>query len=164
MFRSKAYILVAGVVAVVATAAAVATAQKPAEHLAINAAELKWGPAPPGLPPGAQAAVIEGDPSKAGEPFAVRIKAPDGFKVPPHWHPSDERVVVLSGTLMIGLGEKMDASKAHSLTAGGYARMPKEVRHFAAVKGETIFQVSGMGPFEITYVNPNDDPRKKKTQ
>ncbi|MGH8565682.1 MAG: hypothetical protein ACREXW_16960 [Gammaproteobacteria bacterium] len=37
---------------------------------------------------------------------------------------------------------------------------PKAVRHFVWAKGETVIQVSGMGPFEINYVNPADDPRK----
>lgn len=131
-----------------------------ANHLVVTPDKFKWGPAPPGLPPGAQLAVVEGDPSKAGAYFAFRAKFPDGYKVPPHWHPTDERIVVLQGALVLGMGERFDSTSGHELPVGSYALMPKDVRHFAWAKGETVIQVSGMGPFEITYVNPSDDPRK----
>jgi len=122
--------------------------------------DLKWGPAPPGLPAGAQLAVLSGDPSKAG-PFTIRLKAPDGYKIMPHWHPTDENLTVIEGTFVIGTGEKFDQSAAHEMTAGSFARMPKETRHYAWTKGETVVQVHGAGPFEIIYVNPTDDPRKQ---
>ena len=157
--------VVSAVVAVAAVAAfRTVVGQTPAAHTIINASEIKFAPGPEGLPPGAQFAVLEGDPSKAGAPFAIRAKMPDGYRVPPHWHPTDEKIVVLSGTLMLGMGDKVDmkAMKAmHGLTAGGFANMPANARHYAAAKGETIIQVYGTGPFAITYVNPNDDPRKK---
>jgi anti-sigma factor ChrR (cupin superfamily) len=149
--------------AVTAGALRTVVAQKPAEHTVINVAEMKWQPGPPGLPPGAQLAVLEGDPSKAAA-FAMRLKVPDGYKVPPHWHPTDERIVVIQGTFMIGVGDKVDMPSMHTVTAGGFARMPAKTRHYAAMKGETILQIYGTGPFEITYVNPADDPRKKKTE
>jgi quercetin dioxygenase-like cupin family protein len=163
--QNKAKVCIVGAMASVLTVGALraVTAQQPPKHTAINTADLKWGAGPPGLPPGAQLAVLEGDPSKAGQ-FAIRLKVPDGYKVPPHWHPTDERVVVLQGTLLLGLGDKVDMPSMHTLTAGAYARMPAKTNHYAAAKGETTFQVSGMGPFEITYLNPTDDPRKKKTE
>jgi quercetin dioxygenase-like cupin family protein len=131
-----------------------------ASHIMVTPEQMKWGPAPPAIPPGAQAAVIEGDPSKPGSAFAVRLKFPDGYRVPPHWHPADEKVVVLQGTLGMGLGEKFDPAAGHELPAGSYAVMPTGVRHFAWAKGETVIQVSAVGPFEVNYVNPADDPRK----
>jgi quercetin dioxygenase-like cupin family protein len=132
-----------------------------AKHVAVRPDAIKWGPAPPGLPPGAQMAVLVGDPTKAGAPYVTRAKLPDGYKVPPHWHPSDENVTVLQGTLLMGQGEKFDPSKAEELPAGSFMRMPKTMRHFAVAKGETIIQLHGTEPFEINYVNPADDPRKK---
>ena len=90
----------------------------------------------------------------------MRAKMPDGYKIPPHWHPTDERIVVLQGTLGMGMGEKFDAGAGRELPTGSYAVMPAGARHFAWAKGETVIQVSGVGPFEITYVNPADDPRK----
>jgi quercetin dioxygenase-like cupin family protein len=131
------------------------------QHIMVVPDQLKWGPAPPALPPGAQAAVLAGDPSKPGM-FVIRAKFPDGYTVPPHWHPTDEYVTVLSGTLMAGLGDKIDPGSMHALTAGGLAKMPKRTNHYVRAKGETIIQVQAVGPFELTYVNPNDDPRKKK--
>jgi len=133
-----------------------------ASHVMIDAAQLKWGPAPPALPPGAQAAILDGDPAKPGM-FAVRVKFPDGYVVPPHWHPTTENLVILSGTLMMGVGDKIDGGSMHALTTGAYSKMPAKTRHYVRAKGETTLQIYGTGPFEITYVNPKDDPRKKTT-
>jgi hypothetical protein len=130
------------------------------DHVVVRPDDIKWGPAPPGLPADAKAAVLSGDPSKAG-PYVIRAQLPDGYKVPPHWHPSDENVTVIKGTLMVGKGEKFNADASEALPAGSFVRMPKEMRHFAWAKGETIIQVHGSGPFEINYVNAADDPRKK---
>lgn len=129
-------------------------------HVMVSPDDIKWGPAPPGLPAGAQFAVLSGDPGKTGH-YVVRLKLPDGYKIPAHWHPTDENVTVLKGTFMAGKGEKFDAKASHDLPAGSFVCMPKEMRHFASCKGETILQVHGIGPFEINYVNAADDPRKK---
>jgi hypothetical protein len=166
--------IVLAVTALVGAAAAVALAQAPAKkpaappapppsHVMVAAADLKWGPAPPSLPPGGQVAVIAGDPSQAGSAFVMRAKLPDGYKVPPHWHPTDENVTVLSGSFLIGMGEKMDESSMKAFGPGGFVRLGKKNPHYAAMKGETIIQIHATGPFEITYINPNDDPRKKTT-
>lgn len=131
------------------------------KHVVVSLSGTKWGPAPPSLPPGAEAAVLDGDPRKAGSPYTIRVKMPDGYKVPPHWHPVDENVTVLKGALLMGKGDKFDPGMAEELTVGSFSHMPKGMRHFAQAKGETIIQVHGTGPFDITYVNPEDDPRKK---
>lgn len=138
--------------------------RKPAAHQAhiiLTPDQIKFGPAPPALPAGAEVAIVEGDPSKPGMLFVLRLKFPDGYKVMPHWHPSDEKVLVLQGTLGLGMGDKFDAAAGHELPVGSYASMPRGVRHYAWGNGETIVQVSGIGPFEVHYVNPADDPRKK---
>ncbi len=131
------------------------------DHVVVRPAAVKWGPAPPALPKGAQIAVLAGDPTKAGVSYTIRAKIPDGYKVPPHWHPVDENVTVLKGKLMVGRGEKFDPDASEELPAGSYMRMPKGMRHFAWAKGETIIQIHGVGPFDIHYVNAADDPRKK---
>ena len=130
-------------------------------HVVVPLGETKWGPAPPSLPPGAELAILEGDPRPKGTTYTIRVKLPDGYKVPPHWHPVDENVTVLKGTLILGRGEKFSPKDAMELTVGTFSHMPKEMRHFAQAKGETILQVHGVGPFEVHYVNPEDDPRKK---
>jgi Domain of unknown function (DUF4437) len=145
-------------------AAKPAAAKPAAKHaVVVTAADTKWGPAPDALPAGAQFAVLDGDPGKAGMPFVVRLKMPDGYKIMPHWHPTDESVTVISGTFSAGMGDSWTDSSMTTLKAGEYARMPKMMHHYATAKGETVVQVHGVGPFTITYVNPKDDPRKKTT-
>lgn len=131
------------------------------DHVMISGSAVKWVDAPQ-MGPGIQTAVLEGDPASTGT-YTIRIKMPDGFKVPPHWHPADENLVVLQGDFMIGMGEKFDESALQSLGTGGFSKMPKEMRHFGMSKGETILQLYGVGPFKIIYVNPDDDPAKKPT-
>lgn len=124
-------------------------------------AKLMWKDGPPSLPAGAKIAVLEGDPTKPG-PFVFRVKVPDGYKIPPHTHPKPERVTVITGTFHIGMGDTFDAAKAEAMTAGTYGTWPPGMKHFVWVKGETVVQFHGEGPWTITYVNPDDDPRKKR--
>jgi len=132
-----------------------------AKHVVLNEADMQWGPGPDSLPPGGQMSVLDGDPSKAGVPFVIRAKLPDGYKVPPHWHPTTENVSVISGSLVVGMGDKWDDTKTTTLKAGAFAKLPKGTHHYAGAKGETVLQIHAIGPFGITYVNPTDDPRKK---
>jgi hypothetical protein len=121
--------------------------------------KIQWGPAPPVFPAGAQFAVLAGDPGKAG-PFIVRLKMPDGYRVMPHWHPTTENVTVLSGEVHVGMGDKFDESSMTTLPEHSVAVMPPHHNHYAMAKGDTEIQVTGTGPFKLTYVNPADDPSK----
>lgn len=123
--------------------------------------KLQWKAGPPSLPKGAQIAVLEGDPGKEG-PFVFRVKVPDGYRIAPHTHPKTERVTVIQGTFNIGMGEKFDAAAAKPMAAGTYGFWEAGMKHFVFVKGETIVQFHGMGPWMINYVNPADDPRNVK--
>jgi hypothetical protein len=130
-------------------------------HSFINTKDLKWMDGPPGLPADAKFAVLDGDPSKEGV-FTIRAVLPANYKIPAHWHPTTENVTVLEGILYMGMGEKLDESKATGLAAGGFTALPGKMGHFAFTKdGNTIIQVHAMGPFAITYYNPADDPRSK---
>jgi quercetin dioxygenase-like cupin family protein len=122
----------------------------------------KWGPAPAALPPGAQLAVISGDPGAKG-PYVVRAKFPAGYAVPPHTHPADENVTVLSGTLHFAMGTTLDKSKGDAIKAGGFFRAEQGMQHYAWATEPTVIQIHGIGPFAINYVNPADDPRNKLT-
>jgi Domain of unknown function (DUF4437) len=139
------------------TAAKTHAAKAPA-HIVMSPADLKWGDAPPAFPPGAQIAVLEGDPGQPGL-FTLRLKVPDGYRVAPHWHPAAEHLTIISGTFHLGTGDKLDESKGAALPAGSYASMPAKMHHFAWVNGETVVQVHGMGPFKLIYVNPADAPK-----
>jgi quercetin dioxygenase-like cupin family protein len=120
---------------------------------------LTWGPAPAVFPTGAQMAVVSGDPSKAA-PFTVELSMPNGYKIPPHFHPTDETVTVKKGTFLVGMGDQFDLSKTKTMKKGDSGKVPADHHHFAEAKGATIVSVSAKGPFAMTYVNPADDPSK----
>jgi hypothetical protein len=125
----------------------------------VTPTELKWADVP-SLPPGAKIALIEG-PLNEAVPFTFQLKFPADYKIPPHWHPAIEHVTVISGTLNIGTGDKLDAAKTKPLSAGSVAIMQPKTNHFVWTKEEAMVQVHGVGPWGITYVNATDDPRKK---
>jgi len=123
--------------------------------------QLQWGPAPPVLPKGAQFSVLSGDPTKTGS-FTIRLKAPAGYKIPAHNHPTAERVTVISGDFRFGMGDKLDESKAEKLGDGGFIDLPANMNHFAFTGSDTVVQIDSEGPFVINYVNPADDPSKSQ--
>ena len=120
---------------------------------------LKW--VEPGTLPGARLAVVQGDPSKEGL-FVYRLKMPAGYRIPPHLHKASENVTVLSGVFVIGVGEKFDQGSGRSYRSAD-SSIPPNHPHFAWVDGqETVVQVHGVGPTDLRFVNPADDPRTKK--
>jgi quercetin dioxygenase-like cupin family protein len=125
-------------------------------------AQMQWGPAPPFIPPGAQVTVLEGDPGASSGDFTIRVKVPDGYVVPPHWHPARENVTVISGTMRIGMGDKIEESKMTPLAPGGFAYLDPTMHHYVRMKGATVVQIHGASPLAFNYVNASDDPRNKK--
>lgn len=153
--------LVAALILNAGVASAQGSPQTNASHAIVALPDqLAWGPAPPALPPGAKAAVLEGNPSAPG-PFTMRVLLPDHYRIPPHYHPVTEHVTVVKGTFKVGMGEKFDASAMTSLPTGTFAALEPGTRHFAESQGETIIQLHGVGPWGITYVSPADDPRQR---
>jgi quercetin dioxygenase-like cupin family protein len=149
-------------IAIIAIVAGVGTRVLLAQNHAMQPlAAATWGPAPPMLPPGAQIAVLSGDPGKAA-PFTVRLKFPANYDIPAHSHPTDENVVVISGAMFMGMGNKLDKAAGSSLPIGGYTLVPAGSNHFAYTKQETTILLFGTGPVDFKYVNPQDDPRNKK--
>jgi len=130
-----------------------------ADNAIINTKDIKWGDAPPVLPKGAKVAVLNGDPFKPGA-YVLRLQMPANYRIPPHWHSQAEHLTVISGTLNIGLGDKVDDPHAHALKAGGYHFLPGKTNHYAFTKAATVVQVSGDGPFDINYLKASDDPSK----
>jgi quercetin dioxygenase-like cupin family protein len=128
-------------------------------HVMFTPADVPWADVP-SLPAGAKLAVLEG-PLTEAVPFTFRLKLPANYKVPPHWHPAVERITVLSGTFNLGVGDTFDQAKTTALPAGSISIMEPKMHHFAWTGEETVVQLSGMGPWGITYVNPADDPRKQ---
>ena len=133
----------------------------PERHISYRPDDIDWQDGPASLESGVQFAVLEGDPYEAGV-FTMRLKFPDGFEIAPHWHPNVERLTVLSGMFYLGSGEQRDKDRAQALEPGTYTSMPPGMRHFAIAEGETIVQLTSVGPWEIHYVNPEDDPRLRE--
>ena len=127
-----------------------------AHHTIMASDKIQWKP----LRPGAEIAVVSGDPNKEGSPFVVRFRYTGKARIPPHWHPTDEHLTVLSGTFRIGMGERGDESATTALGSGAYAHVPAKMAHYAWADDGTTIQAHGIGPFTINYVNPADDPAK----
>jgi quercetin dioxygenase-like cupin family protein len=130
-------------------------------HTMVGPNDVKWGPAPKVLPAGAEAAVLFGDPTKEGL-FALRLKMPSGYAIPPHTHPVHEVVTVIYGATNLGMGATADRSAAKKLSAGSFFALPPGMAHFVYVDEETVVQVTTNGPWGIKYVNPADDPQKSQ--
>lgn len=122
---------------------------------------IKWGPAPPVLPKGAEMSVLSGDPGKSGT-VTIRLKLPPNYKIPAHQHPTHEAVTVISGELHFGMGETLEEAKAQTLSQGGFVDLPADMNHFAFSLGGAVVQIASEGPFAIKYVNQEDDPSKTK--
>lgn len=129
-------------------------------HVVAPGDAVKWGAAPPSLPPGAQGAALFGAPAKPG-PFVLRLKFPAGFVVAPHRHSQDEFVTVLSGKIAFGAGEKVDRASLKALPPGSFVHLPAGMPHYVVTFEDTVLQVNAMGPFDVIYVDPKDDPRKR---
>ena len=132
------------------------------DHTMIMPSDIKWGDAPPGLPPGSQAALIAGNPASTSGTFTIRAKMPANYKIMPHFHPADEHVTVLEGKCYMGMGDKFDEKTATLLPTGAFAVMNAGSHHYFFTKEPCIIQVHGSVPWGITYVNPADDPRGKQ--
>ena len=151
-------------IAVASTAAFFSTTRVRAsasEKHAFTPDAISYGPAPAFVNPGAQLAVLEGNPAGSSGDYTVRLKMPDGYRIAPHWHPQRENVTVLSGTFKVGMGDHFDESKMAAFPAGSFAFLDPDMHHFAMASGEVIVQVHGTAPLQFNYVNPSDDPSHK---
>ena len=153
-----ALLLASGVIAAV-SAVSVALSD-PMDHKLTTPQDVQWGAGPPSLPPGAEAAVLYGDPTKDGL-FAMRLKLPKGYRIAPHTHPKPEIVTVIAGTFRVGMGETADQAKAKPMPAGSFIALTPGTAHFAGTEEDTVVQLNSTGPWSVTYVNPKDDPRQK---
>lgn len=142
--------------AIVALPVSAALAQD--DHTLVTPDEIDWSPAPPSVPNGAEAAVLYGSPGEEGL-FALRLRMPDGYHLPPHIHPQPEIVTVISGTFRIGMGEDPDPEATQALEAGSFFAFPPGMVHYAYTEGETVIQLNSTGPWALEYVDPDDDPR-----
>ena len=149
---SRVLVVLLGVVALAGAASSQEKKEAMEAHKIVHFGDLKWTP----IIKGCDLAPVAGDMNAEGEAFVLRIRCADGAKIPAHWHPTDENVTVLKGTFLVGMGESFDEGKLQTMNVGNFVTMPKEMRHFASCKGETIVQVHAMGPFKVNWVNPSE--------
>ena len=157
---SKATVAKSLIAVMLASLAGIAIAQGAGGDF-VNPQDIKWGPAPPSVPQGIKIAVLHGDPSKSG-PFVMRLNVPAGGKIPPHWHTQDESLTVISGSFYFGKGDKAETSKAPTITAGAFHFLSGKDHHYLVAKTPSVIQINGNGPFDLTYINADDDPQKGK--
>jgi quercetin dioxygenase-like cupin family protein len=132
------------------------------ERNAFTPNTIPWGPPPPFIAPGAQLAVLEGDPTASHGDYTVRLKMPNGYRIAPHWHPLRENVTVISGTFEVGMGDSFDETKMAAFPSGSFAFLDPDMHHYAMARGEVVVQVHGTSPLQFNYVNADDDPSKKR--
>lgn len=120
--------------------------------------KIEWKDEPV-LPGDAQSALVIGDPTKPGV-FMAYLKFPAKYEIPAHTHPFAEVVTVLKGAAWNGMGEKLDRTKGDKLGAGSSFTLPAGHAHYLWNEEETIVLLTATGPWNITYINPKDDPRK----
>ena len=152
--------LLCGALGIVYTQTGIVYAQTDS-HVIAPLKDAQWQAAPPVLPPGAEIAVLAGNPMQA-VPYTIRLKFPAHYAIPAHSHPTDENVVVVSGALTFGMGDKLIRGNANNktLTTGGFALMTAGMNHYAfTTTQETTIVLYGQGPVEFRYVDPADDPR-----
>jgi len=151
-----------GIIAVLCGALVTMAAHPSPEKNAFTPESIQWGPAPPFVPPGAQLAVVEGNPMASTGDYTVRLKMPDGYRIAPHWHPKRENVTVIAGTLKVGMGDHFEEGGMMSFPAGSFAYLEPDMHHYVMASGDVVVQIHGMAPVQFNYINPNDDPSQKK--
>jgi hypothetical protein len=130
-------------------AASVLNAQTPPEPpIGLTPEAMVWTDGPSTLPPGSKMAVLEGSP-KADGMFTMRLRIPAGSAIPPHWHPRQERVTILSGAVDLGFGSVANAGKTKRYGAGSFYVNPPRVMHFLFFSEATEMQMTGLGPWEL---------------
>ena len=128
------------------------------QMVATRVSEVVWNDL--GLIPGVKIAVLHGNPGQPGH-YVVRLNFPPNTRMPAHWHPRAEYATILSGTLLLAMGEKEDLAAVQPYAAGSFLVVPPRMPHYGKSEDEVIFELSGPGPYEVVFVNPADDPRKK---
>ncbi|HEX5435814.1 MAG TPA: cupin domain-containing protein [Gemmatimonadaceae bacterium] len=130
----------------------------PSPGLATSTHDVQWGPAPDVLPSGAEVAVLQGNPFAPTGNYTLRLKMPNGYTVGPHCHPHDEIVTVIQGNLIFGMGDHINRAETTTLHNGGLVNAAQGVHHYVIAQGETIVQVDGLAPFQISYLKDGPCP------
>jgi quercetin dioxygenase-like cupin family protein len=131
-------------------AALCATAPAASSPIVVNSQSVTWQASPL---KGTQMAPIVGNPSGAGGYYAYLLKVPAGTRIPAHFHAMRETVTVISGVMMFGIGDAMNAAKMLTLGPGNVVSVPAGLHHYAMAKTDSIIEVSGIGPDTTTFIH-----------
>jgi quercetin dioxygenase-like cupin family protein len=148
-------------------AASAALAAQSGGQQRVTPAEVKWpAPAAGGVGSsgvaGTQTVILKGDPAKAGL-YSMLLRVGPNTKIDAHAHPDDRVATVISGTWYFGYGTKFDEKALKMLPPGSFYTEPPNTNHFAMTRGESVtIQITGTGPSATTYVDPANDPTRKK--
>ena len=124
----------------------------------VRADGADWKPCPPALPKDCEMAVLEGNP-KAADLFTVRFRVREKMKLPPHWHPKDERVTIISGKVAVAFGADSAREDATEFGAGDYYVNARHQLHSVWVEGPTVIQITGIGPWKAVYLSDAPPPK-----
>ena len=136
-------------------------------ELRMTPAEVKWpAPAAGGVGTsgvaGTQTVVIKGDPSKPGL-YTLLLRVGPNTRIEAHAHPDDRIATVISGTWYFGYGKQFNEPALKQLPVGSVYTEPPNANHFAMTRGEgAVIQITGTGPSGTTYVDPANDPSRKR--
>ena len=148
-----------GILMLAASAAVPAANEPESEAVVMNAKSIRWAAAPPSLPKGAKVAVLYGNPSASGR-YVMRLWLPAKYHIPLHYYAAPQQLTVVSGTLYVADDATYSKKYARAVSAGGFAFLPASAHQFVFTKRATVVEIHGAGPFEVKYVDPNDDPQK----
>ena len=160
--KKIAFLTLAALIAIPALAFAQAPEgeKEKSKHKIVKADAVMYEPIDvPGFDSGMQIAVLQGEPMGESGNYTLRLKFPDGYRFPAHYHPKAEQLTVLSGTFLLARGETEDYEAVETYAPGAYMYIPPEDRHYGGATGQTVIQLHGTGPWGIEYLNPEDDPR-----
>ncbi|MCB1917949.1 MAG: cupin domain-containing protein [Rhodocyclaceae bacterium] len=116
----------------------------PPTPLPVLPASFAWGQ-PPGLP-GVRGAWVLGAEKHEGL-YAFRVELAAGARLPPHTHPDTRYSTVLSGTLYVGFGERVDEAAMVAVPAGAVYVAPAGQPHYLYARdGAVVYQEGGLGP------------------
>jgi len=124
------------------------TLPTPDPPIGLTPEAMVWVDGPPTLPPGSKMAILEGSPKAEGM-FTMRVRIPAGSAIPPHSHPRQERVTILSGAVDLGFGSVANAANTKRYAAGSFYVNPPRVMHFLFFPEATEMQMTGVGPWEL---------------
>ncbi len=88
-------------------------------------------------------------------PYVGRTRFQDGTGIGPHQHTNTTTITVLTGLFHLGIGAQVDSSAARTYPPGSFLVIPAGVAHYEWGEGETIIQLSGVGPLGFTRLTPD---------